>query len=777
MFKTCICGSTDYKTTIRKGFVTSETGQSLSKEITVGECSNCGLIRQVDLPFQNEEEYSRYYEIDYPPIGQSYTIKNYNKDLAVAEKRFDTYRAYLKRSENLLDVGSGSGAFVDVCRNAGIAAFGCDIGDYHYTKTTEFTYQKKLEDVYFPTDHFNAITCHDVVEHLLTPVSFLKEIFRIMKQEGIGFIEIPDFFHSEGERHWKYAEHIWFFTIDQFKSVLSEVGFVVEDVYLPIPGKVMFKVKKPIQKRPSILFPPGIGDVYWELVKLQAFLKKKGLGLPDAYVACRKSNAYNAHNRAFPLLEMVPFVHSSGEIRSIEGPNYRAVWEEAYRRAGKTVFENIEGCDYFISHNGHMGRGVTLEKSDPGLACNWDLPLFISLEQEKFRKESIENYGKYVVFHFVFQGTYKYWIHEFPVADIIKSINSLAEQTGYTPILAGAPWDAAHRVLKRVKENTNCIDLLGKTSLEQVFGLIRGSELVVGFPSGLTIMSAVLRQKTLIIWNDYYNKDFMKNSCPPYTWNKTYFVENTKGLTVERLVAHSQLIMKDETSIALPKVKNLPAQNESRTVLCVLKSGGDFTLDYVVRLKNAIERNTTTPHEFICLTDITIDPKICKSIKLTQDLKGWWSKIELFRPGLTKAGYIVYFDLDTIIAGNIDDLFSINNYFSALRPWNRKNRALKMLASGIMIWRNNNTLSFIFDQFKKEQAVEFSRGDQEYITGTLKGNGVEFDFLQDSFAGIYSYKRIRRLGLGIPGDARIVCFHGTPRPHEVRLRWVNEHWK
>ena len=55
------------------------------------------------------------------------------------------------------------------------------------------------------------------------------------------------------------------------------------------------------------------------------------------------------------------------------------------------------------------------------------------------------------------------------------------------------------------KEIPGAIDLTGETTVAQLFGLIKGAKAIIGHPSGLTVMSAVLGVKTLMIWNDYYN--------------------------------------------------------------------------------------------------------------------------------------------------------------------------------------------------------------------------------------------------------------------------------
>lgn len=210
-------------------------------------------------------------------------------------------------------------------------------------------------------------------------------------------------------------------------------------------------------------------------------------------------------------------------------------------------------------------------------------------------------------------------------------------------------------------------------------------------------------------------------------------------------------------------------------IVCVLKSGGDYDIDYIIKLKNMIDRNTTAPYEFVCLTDMDIDKNICKSIKLIYGYPGWWSKIELFRSGLINAKQIIYFDLDTIVLKNIDDLLNFQHNFSALYPWNERSRQNGLYASGMMAWKNNNTFSFLFDQFDSKEIKKYRKGDQEYISRTLENNDKKPEFFQSLFPGIYSYKRNCKEQL--PEDARIICFHGKPRLHEIEIKWVKDHWR
>src|SRR3990172_8259243 len=91
------------------------------------------------------------------------------------------------------------------------------------------------------------------------------------------------------------------------------------------------------------------------------------------------------------------------------------------------------------------------------------------------------------------------------------------------------------------------------------------------------------------------------------------------------------------------------------TVACVLRSGGDFAPEHVWALKRGVNKYLQMPHEFRILTDYTFAGPA--GSKLREAWPGWWSKLELFRPG-TFSGPVLYFDLDTVIVGSIDALAS-----------------------------------------------------------------------------------------------------------------------
>ena len=822
MITSCICGCKEYSEYRSACFHTSDSGKQEECDTQFVSCNQCGLIRQLEPPF-DENGFRNYYET-YPPTNANYKAKDWEHDVSLARQRCGAYAAIEKFTGRLLDVGSGSGAFVQVCRERGVEAFGCELSTYSYEESSDYIYRDALENINFPTDHFDWVTCHDVLEHSLNPIKMLAEMFRTTKQNGLCVIDFPRFHCVDGEHHWKDAEHIYLPDEERLSEWIRNAGFVIVDVVHPIESKIVVYAKKPEQLRKTVLVPPGIGDSYWSIVKMQSFLASEGIGLPEVIpVTNSQTTRYDQHERSVPFLQMFPFLYCDKSI-VLSNKQHRRIWQDAYFRPSKTIWRDVIDNDYFITWNGHLRIGKTLEEVDPKIVCDWHPPMFESLEQINYGKQCSAEYDKYVACYFPFHGTYQHWTKQFPLNSVIEFLNAIAN-AGYLPVIVGAKWDADDGRMKDVLNRVpNHVNLSGQTSIHQVFGLLKNATAVVGYPSGLTIMSAVFRSKTLIIWNDYYNRQFAWNCVPPDVRRSSYFIDYTNQLSIRRLMLELDSLITvgtiSESNFPLPapnsktrpgvrrvvnrppparyrvhsqKPKATPARptnvslekrvvlcNDSidgiPTVACVLKTGGpDYTADYVRRLYNMVARHTTIKYHFVCLTDDPDVEEICDTISLRGTLHGWWSKLELFVPDRIPSDYVVYFDLDTMIVRNIDDVLQLRRDFVGVRGWQGRpdQKDIDKFRSGIMIWRNDGTYSFLYDDFT---GGNYKRGDQEYISKSLVKNDMSCEMLQDLVSGIYSYKRdcLRR----VPKDVRIVCFHGRPRPHQIlRNNWVKSNWR
>ena len=215
-----------------------------------------------------------------------------------------------------------------------------------------------------------------------------------------------------------------------------------------------------------------------------------------------------------------------------------------------------------------------------------------------------------------------------------------------------------------------------------------------------------------------------------------------------------------------------------KIVACVLRSGGVYTTDYVNRLANSVNRNLTIPYHFVCLTDLKdgFNENVHEVIPLRHDYPGWWAKVELFRSDLYKDRDWFFLDLDTVIIDNIDDLVGSDHSFTALEDFYRG----EQMGSGLMAWKQR-WYNFVYCDFaeRPERVMDYCLyGDQQWIKDCIKG----YESFQSKFPGaVVSFKKHctrSAKDITVPNGAKIICFHGTPKPHEAtQLITIKENWK
>jgi SAM-dependent methyltransferase len=740
-------------------------------------------------------ELAKWYEEQYHEAVYQHS---YEHDLEVAKARVEEYSFQdMGEGDRVLDVGCGSGAFVNTLLDKGVDAMGCDLSP---TSRARRFFPKTIEQIHFPTDYFDSVVSFDVLEHMPNPKQVLEEIYRCLKPSGFAVLEIPHFWSRSGKHHWKMVEHLWMPTKEQMIQLLEEIGFEVVGVVQPISSKLAFTVHKLKQARISILVPPGVGDIYWSLLKAKSFCEQGGYGQPDIYIS---SPMKNARDRSIDYVRMCSWCNAAGYLKhDHEGK----IWKEAYMHDGRTIFDNVVGCDKFIAYNGVMRYGASLSAVDPHLEPQWYFPMFESLEEQAAIDRYQNRYGRYVVCYIVPHGTYKRWLDEFDIKKTYVALREISDRLKANVVLVGAAWDRGKldKILLRIQkaEGTNFIyNEVGRTSLEDVFGMMKGSIGVVGYLSGITIMSTRFKVPTLMLWNSYYHPDFWWHSCPPDSRDVWYTALDTLDLRVETVVRSFERLVKGQSTqpdwkdiasikkesknksvtrfkkqkpIKVKKANGFKHFENLRVVVAgVYLEGNGFDERYVRNLFNQFpdqEKRLLTEHP------LDIEGVECISIEGQYDHKRvrTWAKMELFREGVFQSGELVwYFDLDTVFMHTLNGQLQMapKHGFGMLRSF----RSKKRFASGIMCWRGGD-FEKLWDAFlnsrkelmaKSEELGLRAMTEQQFIeTQLMELYGVRPDPIQNVM-NIVSWKRDCKETNTVPDKADVICFHGKPRPHNV----------
>lgn len=216
------------------------------------------------------------------------------------------------------------------------------------------------------------------------------------------------------------------------------------------------------------------------------------------------------------------------------------------------------------------------------------------------------------------------------------------------------------------------------------------------------------------------------------------------------------------------------------TVVCV-KWGEKYGAEYVNKLHAMVRRHASGRPRFVCFTDDAdgINKTIeCK--KLPEKLEGWWNKLIFFTPlGLEPIGEkLLFLDLDVVIVDSIDPLLQHPGDFVIIRDWwqpNIYNSSVFLLMVGTrpQVWD-----AMVMDASFRDASAgdrlwpdihERYASDQEWITEQVADAEIWpaqwcVSFKNDCVSGI-------------PDGARIVCFHGRPKPHEYPAPWVKKMWR
>jgi hypothetical protein len=186
------------------------------------------------------------------------------------------------------------------------------------------------------------------------------------------------------------------------------------------------------------------------------------------------------------------------------------------------------------------------------------------------------------------------------------------------------------------------------------------------------------------------------------------------------------------------------------TIACVFKTGGEYKRSHVENLQAMVG-----DYPFVCLSD---DPEVPGYVPLEHGWPGWWSKIELF----SLKGPVLFFDLDTVIIGPLDDLVAeVHKHdFLILRDVYRGKIRQMAMQSSIMGWRGDMSEVYVAFEKNAQDWMNRLRSDQDYLEHAI-GRAT---YWQDVLPGALLSYKVDVQGRGVPNDAKVVFFHGQPRP-------------
>ena len=210
---------------------------STSKEkFTLVSCETCNFT--FTNPRPKDESLGEYYKSDMYISHTNntkglfswmyQTIKNY----AIGTKV--TLLKSVKKSGTHLDLGCGTGEFLNACKDAGFSTEGIEPSELARKQAIESFNLSISENTHleqFQNNKFDSISMWHVLEHVSNLNDSIKDFNRILKSDGKIIIAVPNHkswdanYYKEYWAAWDVPIHLWHFSKETIELLFNKNGF------------------------------------------------------------------------------------------------------------------------------------------------------------------------------------------------------------------------------------------------------------------------------------------------------------------------------------------------------------------------------------------------------------------------------------------------------------------------------------------------------------------------------------------------------------------------
>lgn len=204
-------------------------------------CANCGLLYTHPVP--EPDQIAKYYDSkEYTShITKGFSVKNilYRNARALTLRRKVKLIEKHKEVGSILDIGAGTGNFLNHCRSQGWNVEGVEVnkGAREYARK-QFGLEFFSDTSQFETQppQFDVITMWHVLEHLEDPERQMILNTKILKEEGIMVIAIPDYTSWDACHYAKFwaaydvPRHLYHFSKKSFEMFSDKIGLTIVEL-------------------------------------------------------------------------------------------------------------------------------------------------------------------------------------------------------------------------------------------------------------------------------------------------------------------------------------------------------------------------------------------------------------------------------------------------------------------------------------------------------------------------------------------------------------------
>lgn len=191
-----LCGQSETRLAFRGKDRLGVTDETFS----IVQCQGCGLLYLNPRPTREEMgqyyPYSQYKDEFTPAIEDEPSVVSRLNRLYHMERLCRAVER-VKQEGQLLDVGCATGNFLDrMRRRGGWRVYGVEVHEeaarYAQERFGLEVFQGELEGARYAARSFDVVTLWNVLEHLHSPLDTLGEIRRLLKDDGVLILTVPN---------------------------------------------------------------------------------------------------------------------------------------------------------------------------------------------------------------------------------------------------------------------------------------------------------------------------------------------------------------------------------------------------------------------------------------------------------------------------------------------------------------------------------------------------------------------------------------------------------
>jgi SAM-dependent methyltransferase len=231
-----VCGHTHFTP-----FLTAKDHTVSKEQFQIVECKECGFVFTNPRPLQ--ENLGKYYKstayVSHSDTSDGIINKLYKQVRKITlNQKYKLVKPYLENN-NLLDIGSGAGAFLNTVYEKGVNAFGVEPDkETRESSIKKYGINVKEESALseFDKDYFSVITMWHVLEHVPNLEERILEIKRILSPSGRLFVAVPNhtsFDANYYKEHWAAYDvprHLYHFSPVTIRKLFNKHNMVLEQV-------------------------------------------------------------------------------------------------------------------------------------------------------------------------------------------------------------------------------------------------------------------------------------------------------------------------------------------------------------------------------------------------------------------------------------------------------------------------------------------------------------------------------------------------------------------